>query len=207
MTSTGPRPCNATEAVLRAKTIVGKGGQYVLGTGDFRPIAAVYGNGTATGTVDLPWTEGDGGMVGSDCCGFAITWCYKLRRHRPGFNKGSWASVTDDINCNSAIEDADHAGELFERIKRPELGALLVYPTFMLRGARFIGHVVIVTGVSRCLEWDEAAPNYGLLDVAECHGPNGHAPGVVASTGAGFTRHAALWPKPEHTTVMLRVKP
>jgi len=192
-----PRPCSATEAVLRALSIVGKGGQYILGTGDYAP----------TPRADLPWTE-RAGQIGSDCAGFAISWCYRLPRHRPGFNVGPWSSVVDDINCNSAIEDADHAGDLFERVYTPFPGALLMYPTFHIAGvpAPFIGHVVIVTSVARCSEWDTANPDYGLLDVAECHGPNGHTPGVVASTGAGFQRHAKTWPKPEHTTRMLRVK-
>ena len=194
-----PRPCTAAEAVSRAKSLVIRGGgQYILGTGDWCP----------TSHSDLPWTE-RAGQIGSDCAGFAISWCYKLPRHRPGFNIGPWASVADDLNCNSAIEDADHQRDLFQRVYTPEVGDLLMYPTFHLASlqAPFIGHVVIVTGVGRAAEWDSQKPEYGLLDVAECHGPNGHTPGVVANTGAGFQRHAATWPKPEHTTRLLRVLP
>jgi len=195
------RPCSPDEAITRALSIVGHGGSYQLGTGDYAPRLG----------LDLPWTDrqDDHGNVvtGSDCAGFAICWAYKLHRHRPSFNAGSWASVESDINCNSAIEDADHNRELFERIDRPEPGCLLTYPSFRINGIQFIGHVVIVTSVRRCLEWDPALPDYGLLDTAECHGPNGHTPGVVASTGAGFAGHDKVWPKPEHRTIMLRVRP
>ncbi len=101
------RPCSPAEAIQRALSIVGHGGQYWLGTGDWKPNA-----------TDVPWTTNNGG-TGSDCAGFAISWCYKLTRHRPGFNVGSWSSCSDDLNCNSAIEDAEHAGELFEIAQWP----------------------------------------------------------------------------------------
>ena len=207
---TGPRPgASAFDAVIRAKGAAERYGCYILGAGDFRPVK----NGESV--IDMPWTPGTytdahGNKItalGSDCCGFAISFAYKLVRHRPGFNVGSWATISDDINCNSAIEDADHHGELFERITRPELGALLVYPTVYKDGKQIaIGHVVIVVGISRCLEWDATKPDYGLLDVAECCGPNGRGPGVILRSGASFNNHDHLWPKPAHRTVMLRVK-
>src|SRR5215831_17450620 len=100
--------------------MVGNGGQYELGTGGYRPGAA----------DDKPWTTAGSGAVGSDCAGFAISWCYKLPRHRAGFNAGAWASVADDLNCNSAIEDADHKMELFVRATGAvQPGDLIAYPT------------------------------------------------------------------------------
>lgn len=194
----GPRPCSAREAVERALRVVGQGGEYRLGAGDYRPA----------GDVDLPWTSAAVGGPGSDCSGFAISWCYKIPRHRPGFNHGSWATVSDDVNPNSAIEDAEHAGELFERVLTPAIGVLLCYPTIHLPGhvEPWIGHVQIVTGLRRCLEWDAARPDYGALDVAECRGPNGRRPGVVPGTGATMARHDLQWPRPEHRVVMLRVR-
>ena len=188
-------PCTATEAVQRALSLVNNGGCYWLGTGDYRPH----------GTVDLPWTTNNGG-TGSDCCGFAITWCYKLVRHRPGFNVGSWSSCSDDINCNSAIEDAEHAGELFEIADRPQPGDLLTYPTIHLHGHEFVGHVGMIVGASRCLEWDPTTPQYHLLDVAQCKGPNGRAPAVVRTDGSVWGHHDGLWPKPEHRTRVLRAR-
>lgn len=184
---TGPRPLyTADQAVKRALERVGRG-VYRLGTGD----------------LDTPADEA------SDCAGFAINWCYGLRRHRPGFNRGSWSSVSDDLNVNSAIEDADHAGELFERVQTPAPGALLCYPTFRLAGhaAPWIGHVAIVVSVRRAVEWDHARPDWSLLDVVQCRGPNGARPGIVASSAANWSGHDLRWPRPEHRSVLLRVLP
>ena len=188
-------PCSPAEAVRRALSLVDKGGQYVLGTGDFR------------GDGFPPWTTRDG-LLGSDCAGFAISWCYKLKRHRPLFNRGSWSTVSDDLNVNSAIEDAQHTQELFEVADRPEPGVLLCYPTFRagLLRRRFIGHVGIVTSVARCAEWDADAPRYDLLDIAQCCGPNGRSPAVLATDGSVWSRHDAKWPKPQHRTVMVRLR-
>lgn len=185
--TTGPRPTRtADQAVVHARLMVGHG-VYQLGTGDI------------TSQADEP----------RDCFGFAYNECYGVKRHRPGFNHGPWATVEDDLNCNSAIEDADHAEELFERIFTPFPGALLVYPTIRLAGhpQPFIGHVGIVVGVSRCREWDHDNPQYALLDVVQCHGPNGRKPGIVATDGSVWDAHTRNWPKPEHRSVMLRPKP
>jgi hypothetical protein len=196
-----PRPCSATEAVARARSMVGRG-TYLLGTGDYRPVYA------GAKLIDLPWTERDG-HVGSDCAGLAICYAYKLQRHRLGFNQGPWATVEDDINCNSAIEDADNNRELFERVTAPAPGVLLTYPTIRLRNhpQPFIGHVSIVVSMSRCFVWDPEHPDYSMLDVVQCCGPNGHTPGVIQSDGSIWNHHDHLWPKPEHRTVMLRAIP
>lgn len=195
---TGPRPCSADEAVARALSLVGKGGQYILGTGDWRP--------TSPTAPDVPWTTRDG-QVGSDCAGFAISWCYKLPRHRPGYNHGPWATVEDDLNSNSALEDAQHGRELFELVTTPAPGVLLLYPTFRLQGHTFIGHVGIVTSVKRCAEWDFDHPPYRLLDVAQCKGPNGRKPAVVATDGSLWEHHDSLWPKGQRRTWMVRALP
>ena len=187
MISTGPRPLRtAAQAVEVARSLVGTG-IYWLGTGD----------------MDTP----RGGR--SDCAGFAIDRCYGLRRHRPGFNRGAWASVEDDLNCNSAIEDADHNQELFERVTTPFPGALLAYPTVRLPGhpRPWIGHIAIVVGVSRCHEFDVRRPNWSLLDVVQCGGTDGKTPAIVASSGEHWSDHDRTWPKPEHRSVLLRALP
>jgi hypothetical protein len=140
-----------------------------------------------------------------DCFGFAVCEVYGIKRHRVGFNTGPWATVSDDLNSNSAIEDADHHGELFERVFTPAPGVLLAYPTIRLTGHTWIGHIAIVTSVSRCLEWDHDHPWYSLLDVVQCSGPNGRKPGIVSTDGAIWDHHDAQWPKSR--TVMLRVLP
>lgn len=197
--------CTAAEAVERAASVCGAGGQYGLGTGDFRPYTKTEetDQGTLTTIVDLPWT---GGVVaeGSDCAGFAICWCWKLTRHRPGFNKGSWATVEDDINCNSAIEDGLHAQKLFRTLSladMPQLGDLLAYPTIELAGKTFVGHVCIVAEVPADYKPGEG---WHRLTVYQCHGPNGFKPGVVKTDGAIWDHHDSLWPKTEHRTRLVR---
>ncbi|MCA1833050.1 MAG: hypothetical protein ABR520_11310 [Mycobacteriales bacterium] len=183
---TGPRPLHdADRAVARALALIGRG-TYVFGTGD----------------ID---SSGDDAR---DCFGFACCELFGIPRHRPGFNRGSWATVSDALNCNSAIEDADHAGELFERLSTPMPGALILYPTIHLPGhpTPWIGHVKLVVGVSRCTAWDRDRPDWSLLDTVECRGPNGARPGIVAGNGLGMVTHDGLWPKPEHRTAMIRVK-
>lgn len=199
-----PRPAfTAAAAVKRAISLVGdRSHGYELGTGDYRPDA----------TSDLPWTTRErDGAIGSDCAGFAISWCYGIRRHRPGLNHHSSGDfdVQDDLNCNSAIGDADTDRDLFERVMTPAPGVLLVYPTIHLAGhpLPWVGHVCIVTGVARCTEWDPAAPRYDLLDVAQCCGGDGRKPAVIASDGSIWLGHDHTWPLPQHRTVMLRVTP
>jgi hypothetical protein len=189
---TEPRPCSAAEAVQRAYRILDAPSNatacYVLGGGDYRPI-------TLAGVLrDLPWT---GDPPGSDCDGFAM-WCYKLPRHRRGFNRGFWATVSDDINPNSAIEDSQHAGELFRRVYSPEPGDLLCYPTFRLDGhpQPWIGHVAIVLSTDRAWSWNPAQPWYHTLDIAQCCGGTGRTPAVIATDGYVFDRHNALWDQP-----------
>lgn len=171
---------------MRARALRGRG-VYKLGTGD----------------IDSQGEEP------RDCFGFAVCEVYGLKRHRPRFNRGPWATVSDDLNCNSAIEDALHARELFEIALRPEPGVLLAYPTIRLTGhpRPWIGHILIVVSVVRCLEWDPANPDYSLLDTVDCHGPDGRRPGITAGTGAACNLHDHDWPKAEHRTRMLRVLP
>jgi len=173
---------DAIAAVQWAK-LSANGGTYMLGTGDYNtPIDGQY-----------------------DCAGFAINRCWHIKRHRPEFNRGPWATIEDDINCNSAIEDAHHKQELFEPLTRPELGALLLYPTIYLKGhPPFIGHVGIVTAVPA--EWDPTVSRWAELGIVQCHGPNGRKPGIVATDGSVWDHHDSLWPKPEHRSQLVIVK-
>lgn len=172
------------------------GGQYLLGTGNYKP----------NNDTD-PWTYRNA-QLGSDCAGFAICYCWKLVRHRPRFNHGPWATVEDDINVNSTIEDAVHKKELAERVllsgDKPEPGDLLCYPTFQYRdrGKKFIGHVAIINDVLD----NYVAGRYDLLSIIQCHGPDGFKPGVVETDGSLFLHHDSLWPKDEHRTKIVRMK-
>lgn len=192
MTQPADPPCDSLIAVARAAAMVGKGGQYLLGTGDYHP-----------GLEDTPWTQQGGSADwGSDCAGFAISWAWKLRRHRPGFNVGPWATVADDINSDSALEDSLHKKELFTWVAQPQPGDLLIYPSIHLGGKRFIGHVGLVEVAPAA--WDPRAPNYSLLTIIQCHGPNHSRPGVVRTDGSIWAHHDSIWPKPEHRTSIVR---
>ncbi len=188
--------CSLGEAVDRARSVVGVGGKYVLGTGDYRP----------NGNKDLPWTRRDG-QEGSDCAGFALCWAWKLRRHRPGFNVGPWASVETDINCNSALEDGLHKQEVFTTIPEGSCiqpGDCLVYPTIRLKVSgktkTFIGHCGLVERVPVGFKYGD----WTSLTIIQCHGPNGRAPGVVRTNGSIWSRHDELWGKLEHRTRVVR---
>lgn len=199
----------------RALSLINKGGQYVLGTGDYRPVY------TAGKLTDTPWTWRNG-KLGSDCAGFALCFCYKLKRRRPGFASGrvpaefrDQKDIDDDINCNSAIEDALTDRELFEPVNSgiPQPGDLLVFASLRLKladGSTFenIGHVGIVTSNARIVghAWNWVDPQYHLLDVAQCRGPTGRGPAVIQTDGSLWERHDEVWPKPAHRTVVLRAK-
>lgn len=173
---TFPRAIAPKEAALRARSLVGRG-TYVLGAGGYHPIHI--------GDVDLPWTPHEGIDDACDCWGFAGSWCLKLPRHVPGFNRGAWATVSDDANCDSAIEDAEHVRQMFTVAKVPQVGDLLVFPSIrdpITKKRLRIGHVGIVVTV-RALEWDVKAPAYDLLDVAQCRVAR---PAIGVTNGAGW---------------------
>ena len=172
------------EALNEARRLTGKG-VYILGTGD--------------------WNTPDDGAY--DCFGFALNKCYGVKRHRPGFNHGPWATVEDDLNCNSAIEDARHKKELFEEVPSlndVQAGDLIAYPTFRLKDEngvwhQYIGHIGLV-------EWRPFGPLRGFRDlhIIQCHGPNNRRPGIVATDGMIWDNHDHVWPKQEHRTAILR---
>jgi hypothetical protein len=191
-TSTGPRPCPQPEALARMLSLVGARFPYALGTGD------------STGATTRD------GLNGFDCWGAAFNYAYGVPRHRPGFNRGPWATVSDDTNCNSGIEDAEHKQDLFvpveESDERP--GDLLAYPTIRLRRippiAPFIGHVQMIVEVPA--GWRRSM-GFSLLKVVHCHGPNGRVPGVTLGRGDACDRHDERWSRPEHRTRVIRPKP
>lgn len=203
-----PRPCSAAEARARALSMVGRLGAYQLGTGTYAP-RIVGGK-----LIDVPWTERESDhAVGCDCAGFAISYCYKLQRHRVGFDLGAttFGDVENDINVNSILSDAtSRAPDLFTlAVGLPKPGDLLCYPSFRLPGVElpFIGHVGIVTDAALATAWDPANPRYDLLQVAQCRGPDGRSPAVILTDGSIWQSHRDQWPKPEHTVYLLRALP
>jgi len=147
------------------------------------------------------WNTPEGGK--SDCFGFAVNKCFNIVRHRPGFNKGPWATVSDDLNCNSAIEDSEHKRELFVPVTgQLREGDLIAYPTIHLQGKQFIGHIAIVVKVPD--DWDFGTP-YNRLTVVQCAGPNGRSPAITLTNAAHWDNHDRTWPKSEHRTKLIRV--
>lgn len=172
------------------------------------------------GTYKLGALDSDAKLGVFDCTSFAMRHCFGIAGHRPGFNKGwgvDWctgetATVVDDINSNSAIEDALHWQDLFQvATGAPHIGDILAYPTIHLPGSDagpWIGHAAICVDVSRAAgRWDWAMPRFDLLDMVECHGPNGTTPAIRRTTGLVFDKHSITWPKPQHRSWLLRVRP
>lgn len=183
-------------AVKRALSMLGRKEPYVLGAGNYD-----------VRTPDEPFTAitiKGREVRGCDCWGFAGAWCLGIPRHRPGYNVGSWATVSDDVNCDSAIEQAEHTqsrDRVFEAVELPSVGDLLVWPSVRCpgcgqcqgrvqpvrpKGHRLrIGHVGIIVAVPS--EWDAFDPPYGLLDVAQCCA---RTPAIRRTNGAAWLGRA-----------------
>jgi hypothetical protein len=209
------------DPVARALSLVNERMPYEYGTGDYHPKHLPDG----TLLEDRPWTSAtrDDGMVvtGSDCAGFAICWCHKLTRHRPGFNHGPHATVSDDINTDSSVEDALGARTLFTPVIAPSLGIaepvrpgdLLVYKSIHLDGHKpWIGHVSIIVAIEP--GFDPTRPDWMRLTVAQCCGGNGRIPAVLRTDGYTWRRHDITWGRdpaghdvPERRSVVIRVAP
>lgn len=199
--ATGPHPCSSDMALSRMLALVGLQFPYVLGTGDYN------GEGKSGCTTRL---VGGLALTGMDCAGAAMSYAFKLPRHRHGYNRGAWATVSDDINTNSGIEDAEHGGELWTIVAGNDVrpGDLIAYPTIRIKDADgevhvFVGHVQTVTFVPS--GWTRAR-GFSGLKVAHCHGPNGRVPGVTLGDGHACDAHDQKWSKPQHRTRVLRVK-
>lgn len=189
-----------TDPVARMLSIVGLPMPYELGTGNYVPESRGVGAGGIT--IDLPWTTNDG-RRGSDCAGAAICYAHRIRRHRPGFNRHAKATVSDDINTDSAVQDARAQRAIFEavidherRIFREVLpGDLLIWESVLssLDGHQMkMGHVAHVIAKPDPA-FVSAAPDYHLLRVAQCCGPDGRRPAVILTDGRAWAKHDRDW--------------
>lgn len=195
----GHVPCSAEEAVQRMLALeASRKGEYVWGAGHYDPERP-----------ELLGQTTVGGRTGWDCAGAAISYAYRLARHRPGFNRQAWATVEDDINVDSVLEDADPErggrGELGELVTTPAPGILLLTPTIRIPEEHFDepGHVRLIIDASK---WDPSRPRWADVIYLECRGPNGRSPGVVRDTGESVDRHDELWPKPQHRAALVRIR-
>ena len=167
-------------AVNRALSLVGTG-TYVLGTGNYVPQ-----NG---GDDTKPWTRHHkSGLVGCDCWGLVAS-AFRQRRHRPGYNKGG--SVSDDINVDSAVEDARGFGgqkpreELWRLLRadeHPIAGDLAVWPSIRVGGARLrIGHVGIL--IASTTYW---SGKFADLQLVQCSSQRPFGAAVRVSSAAAW---------------------
>jgi hypothetical protein len=185
----GFTPCSLEEAVARMLELeASRLGCYSWGAGGYHPanpkqLGMTLGEDTALG-------------LGWDCAG-AVVHALRLTRHRPGFNRQMHASITDDLNVDSLLEDADPdrggRGELGQLVTTPAPGILLLTPTIKIPEKHFDepGHVRLILDASG---WNPAAPRWADVIYLECRGPNGRRPGVVRDHGASVDKHDADWP-------------
>lgn len=201
--SDGLIPCSDVEAVQRMLELeASRKGCYTWGGGHYDPAHP-----------ELLGMTSVHDMMGWDCAGAAISYAYRLFRHRGGFNAQPAATVTDDLNVDSILEDSDPARggrqELGEIVTVPAPGVLLLTPTIRLPAtadrAAFVqpGHVRLILDATH---WTPAAPRWADVTYLECHGPNGHTPGITRATGESVDRHDGLWPRPFHRAAMVRIR-
>lgn len=202
--SDGLIPCSEAEAVQRMLELeAGRRGQYAWGTGNYDPRHP-----------ELLGMTTNHGLTGWDCAGAAVCYAFRLFRHRPGFNRQAHATIEDDLNVDSIIEDADPARgghqELGEVVTAPAPGVLLLTPTITLPanerlpdGFHEPGHVRLILDAAR---WRPVRPKWADVTYLECHGPDRHVPGVTRNTGESVDKWDANWPKPMHRAVMVRVR-
>ena len=223
MTARLPRPCSPTDALARLDSIVGIAVPYYLGTGDFDPASP-----------NMPWSTRKDGKKGSDCR-VACCFAYEIPAHRRGYNgdyadqtgkivHAPWATVSDDVNYNSLIEDAEHEQDLCVIVADDlQVGDILCYPTIQLRThdasgvegdwlrnpdgsiKTWIGHGMMLAQVPP-IGWTRAS-GWSALQVLQCHGPDGRTPAVVATDAHALDIHDATWPLPQHCTKVVRMKP
>lgn len=200
MSDIGLIPCSPEVAVQRMLELeASRRGAYSWGAGHFDPDhPALLGMTVANG------------IQGWDCAGAAISHAFMLTRHRPGFNRQRYATVEDDINVDSIIEDADadHGGhqELGELVTAPDPGVLLLTPTIRIPAKGFVepGHVRMIIDASK---WSAAAPRWADVVYLECKGPPKRAPGVVRNAGESVDQWDATWPTHKAVMVHIRARP
>lgn len=190
MSEDGVIPCSPEEAVARMVELeASRRGCYRWGAGHYDPARP-----------DLLGMTEVGGVLGWDCAGAAISHAYRLTRHRPGFNRQPHATVEDDINVDSLLEDADpdRGGrqELGELVTEPAPGVLILTPTIRIPERNFVepGHVRMIVDCSRVHAWVSRLPLFAQVTYLECRGPDGRRPGVVRDSGESVDQHNAKWP-------------
>jgi hypothetical protein len=199
MIGVGFTPCSPEQAVQRMLDLeTSRKGCYVWGAGHFDPDhPEMLGMTTVKG------------MTGWDCAGAAVSHAFELFRHRPGFNAQPQATVSDDLNVDSILEDADprRGGllELGELATIPAPGILLLTPTIRIPAKNFVdpGHVRLIIDATK---WDPSASKWADVTYLECCGGPGRAPGVIRNTGESVDKWDSVWPKWNMCAAMVRIR-
>lgn len=142
-------PLPRVDPVVRARGRVGTG-RYLVGAGGLDPRAAI------------PDTS-RGIRTGCDGAGF-LAWCLGYPRHHRDFVWG-W----DWINPDSMIVEAEARGAWFRPVSRPEVGAVLAYPSIDLeRDGRTdrAGHAGLI--VAAPTSWNGTASAWSAIRVIHC---------------------------------------
>lgn len=178
-------------SIARAYLIAGsKPTRYKLGAGGRNPRAAT------------PFTVRDG-VLGCDCIGFVL-WCLGIDRYQPEL----FPLYDGWINTDSCIMDANGGQKFFERIYRPEVGALVVFPGIVDRKTgkrKRIGHVGIISSVPAewpsPVEWElmsrrERSKLLKLVKVVDCAAASSRRilrRAVKETTAAGWNKPDMVW--------------
>lgn len=119
----------ANQRLFRARSAVGKGIRYRLGSGGFKPHDI------------LPTRNGY-----CDCSGYA-SWVLEISRYQADKDK-AWSKSLPWIETTAIYNDATGPQRLFVHIPSPVPGCLVVYPDSKVLGVRRSGHVAVVSRVN-----------------------------------------------------------
>jgi cell wall-associated NlpC family hydrolase len=157
------RPTTSAEAMVRARSMIGKRIRYSLGAGGRDP----WDNDPATEVA------GAKASATCDCAGF-VAWALGFDRKQPESDFPLWGGW---INTDSAMEESKRTQTWFLRTQVPEVGGLIVFGSVRQNGKRTPGHIGIVTEVPA--GWAGADGDYVRMKVVHCSGGNdrrlGHA--------------------------------
>jgi hypothetical protein len=124
----------ANYRILRARSAVGRGIKYRLGSGGFEPADG------------LPTRNGY-----CDCTGFA-SWVLELDRYQADKDK-PWSRAIPWLETTAIYNDATGSQRLFKQIPAPVPGCLVVYPDRKILGVHTSGHIALVSRVNGKV-WD-----------------------------------------------------
>lgn len=182
-------------AVHKARVLATEPSRYILGAGGRSPKAPE------------PFTLKDG-YEGCDCIGF-VCWLLAIDRFQPYVEAGTIREYGGWINCDSAIGDSHSAQAVFERVSKPAVGDIVIYPS--KAPFRRHGHVGLITRVNGdTSDWtdhlwsrpsSERKKFLAKLEVIDCAAALSRR---LRGKAIAVTTAAASWNKPD--AMFLRYK-